>query len=273
MPDMQPPSEDRAQELYLESLTGQITGWNNPRQRLAQAFDRDEFILYQQSIRPVARESAFDTVEILIRHQDEEKHLTPPGAFLPLLEYYEMMPLLDQWVTRHVLRWSQGQKRAKPLRFFINTALGTLTDVHFAQFVRDQLSAAGVSGEALCYEVPENHVLEHGEAVRPVARALQGLGCATAVGSVGRQSVSFKPIQAIAANYVKFDGSLVREIHRDPVAHAKAQAVNRVCQLAGIRTVAEFVEEEETLEKLRGIGVDYAQGFGISRPGPLSALE
>jgi len=101
---------------------------------------------------------------------------------------------------------------------------------------------------------------------------LRQLGCSIAVGAVGRQTISFKAIQTVSANFVKLDGALVRELHRDPVALAKAQAISRVCQSAHIRTIAEFVEEQETLERLRAIGVDYAQGFGISRPAPLADL-
>lgn len=109
--------------------------------------------------------------------------------------------------------------------------------------------------------------------MRPVAQALQALGCRIAIGSVGRQPVSFKLIHAIGAHYVKIDGALVRELHRDAVALAKVQALHRVCRTVGMRTIAEFVEEPETIEKLRAIGVDYAQGFGISKPAPLAELE
>ena len=269
---MPPASEDRAQQLYLESLIDQITGWNNPRQRLAQAFSRNEFILYQQAIREIGPSSGPALVEILVRHQDEEKHLTPPGAFLPILEYHDMMPRLDQWVTTHAIRWYRENAR-QPLRLFINTAVRTMSEPRFAQFVKDQLAASGLAGDILCFEVQESELRAHGEAMLPVARALQSLGCAIAIGSVGRESVSFRALQAMAPNYVKLDGSLVRELHRDSVAHAKAQAINRVCQLAGIKTIAELVEQQITLDKLREIGVDYGQGFGISRPGPLADME
>jgi EAL domain-containing protein (putative c-di-GMP-specific phosphodiesterase class I) len=267
-------TEDPAQ-LFLESLVGRLTGWNNPHQRLLQAFSGDEFVLYQQTIRALSSQLADRIfVEVLVRHQDEEKHLTPPGAFLPMLEHYDMMTTLDQWVMRHVIDWHRAKARGRKLRFSVNMAPRTMADPEFPQTVKKLLAAErGMPADALCFEFHEAELLAYGDAVRPVAKALQELGCRIAVGSVGRQSVSFKAIQSVAANFVKLDGALVRKLHRDPAAHAQVQAINRVCHGAGIRTIAEFVEEREILDKLKAIGVDYAQGFGISRPGPLSDLD
>jgi EAL domain-containing protein (putative c-di-GMP-specific phosphodiesterase class I) len=264
--------DDSAQQHYLESLVGQLTGWNNPRQRLAQAFSQNEFILYQQAIQPLVPQPGRQFVEILVRHEDEEKHLTPPGAFLPMLEYYDMMPQLDRWVTRRVLEWHRDHGVGRTLRYSINCAAQTMCDAGFAAFVQEQAFAVNCPPSVLCFELPESELLTHLEAVRQCADALKALGCRIAIGSVGRQSVSFKAVHSAGANYVKLDGAIVRELHRDPVAQAKAQAISRVCRSAQIRTIAEFVEEAETLERLRAIGVDYAQGFGISRPGPLADL-
>jgi EAL domain-containing protein (putative c-di-GMP-specific phosphodiesterase class I) len=266
--------DDPAQQLYLESLALQLTGWNNPRQRLAQAFSRDEFILYQQQIRPVSgEERALTFLEVLIRHEDEEKNLTPPGAFLPVLEYYNQMQALDRWVTARVLSWYEAHARGRPMLFSINLAPQTLADPSMPLYVERHLARHGVPAQALCFEVPFNELLTHAAAMVPVGRALKALGCRIAIGSVGRESVAFKPLQAIGADFVKIDSSLVRELHREPVAHAKTQAIHRVCKAAGMQTVAEFVEEPTTLEKLKAIGVHYAQGFGICRPAPLSELE
>jgi EAL domain-containing protein (putative c-di-GMP-specific phosphodiesterase class I) len=264
--------DDSAQQHYLESLVGQLTGWNNPRQRLAQAFSRNEFILYQQAIQPLVPQPGRHFVEILVRHEDEEKHLTPPGAFLPMLEYYDMMPQLDRWVTRRVLEWHRDHGAGRTLRYSINCAAQTMCDAGFAAFVQEQAFAVNSHANVLCFELPESELLTHLEQVRQCTAGLRALGCRIAIGSVGRQSVSFKAVQSAGANYVKLDGAIVRELHRDPVAQAKAQAISRVCRSAQIRTIAEFVEEAETLERLRAIGVDYAQGFGISRPGPLADL-
>jgi EAL domain-containing protein (putative c-di-GMP-specific phosphodiesterase class I) len=176
-------------------------------------------------------------------------------------------------VTRRVIEWHRAKAAGRSMRYFINAAWQTIADARFTTFVREQLSANALRGGILCFELPESELLAQGEAIGQGAAALRKLGCRMSIGSVGRQSVSFKAIQAVAPDYVKLDGALVRELHRDPVAHAKARAINRVCQSAKMHTIAEFVEEEATLRRLREIGVDYVQGFGVARPGPLADLE
>jgi EAL domain-containing protein (putative c-di-GMP-specific phosphodiesterase class I) len=266
-------NEDPSRQLYLESLISNLTGWDNPRQRLAQAFSRDEFILYHQGIWPVAAEDSARTfVEVLVRHQDEERNLTPPGEFLPIIEYVGMLPDLDRWVVRRVLEWYKAEAHGRSLRFSLNADALTLSDPDLPEYVADHLSRNELAGDIMCFEIPEIELLARADAIRPVLKALQQLGCRIAIGSVGRQSVSFKAIQSVAADYVKIDGALIRELSRDKVAHGKVNAINRVCQSAGIETVAEFVEDAETLDKLKAIGVNYAQGYGLSPPAPLSDL-
>ena len=128
--------DDQGQQLYLESLVGQLTGWNNPRQRLDQAFKRNEFILYQQRIAPLQDGHKTTFIEVLVRHQDEERHLTPPGAFLPVLEHYGMMPALDRWVTRRALEWYAPRAAERAIRFSINVAPQTLCDPTMATFMK-----------------------------------------------------------------------------------------------------------------------------------------
>ena len=266
-------NQDPSRQMYLESLISNVTGWDNPRQRLADAFGRDEFILYHQGIWPVSAEDSTQTfVEILVRHQDEERNLTPAGQFLPVIEYFGMLPELDRWVVRHLLEWYKVEGRGQSLRFSLNADALTLSDPELPGYVADHLTRNDSAGDILCFEIPESELLACAEKVCPVMKALQQLGCRIAIGSVGRQSVSFKAIQAIAANFVKIDGALIRELTRDKVADGKVRAINRVCQSVGIETVAEFVEDAETLDRLKVIGVNYAQGYGLSRPAPLSDL-
>lgn len=271
-PDASMTNADPSQ-MYLESLISHLSGWGNPRQRLAEAFSRDEFILYSQRIWPVAAEdSASAFVEVLVRHQDEERNLAPPGEFLPVVEYLGMLPELDRWVLRNVLDWYKAAARGRSLRFSLNADGSTLSDPQLPDYVAEQLRRSACAGEILCFEIPEIELLARADAIHPVVKALQKLGCRIAVGSVGRQSVSFKAIQSISANLVKIDGGLIREISRDRVAHGKVSAINRACQLVGIETVAEFVENIETMDELKAIGVNYAQGYGLSLPAPLSDL-
>ena len=259
------------QLLYLESLARQITNWSDPHERMVLALRNDEFLLYRQNIIPlVARNGARPFLEILVRLKEEETNLTPPGAFIPVMEYYGLMPALDRWIVEHVIAWSASRLPQAQTLCSINLAKSTLADVGFPSFVRERLAAHKVAPQLLCFEVCESDALTD-DGVRFLVRT-KAMGCQSAIGSFGRGSVSFDSLHSATTNFIKIDGGIVREIVRDPIAAAKTQAIARVCEEKGILTVAEFVETPDTLNALRGIGVNYVQGFGISKPGPLSEV-
>lgn len=260
--------------MHLDSLTQQITGWDNPRQRLATAFRNNEFLLYQQRIWPVSKDATTDRIfaEILVRLREEEENLIPPGAFIPVLEHHGMMPLLDRWVIERALEWLWTTGRHRKFRFSLNVAIDTLAHPGLPEFLAERLERYRQRGSCLVFEVSQSDVIVNAERIAPVTKALTDLGCHVAVGAVGRQSVSFKTFQNVNAHYVKIDGSLVREMANDRGAMVKIQALTRVSRGLGVRTVAEFVEDQEALAMLKTAGVNYAQGFGLSRPTPLSDL-
>jgi EAL domain-containing protein (putative c-di-GMP-specific phosphodiesterase class I) len=200
---------------------------------------------------------------------EEEKNLTPPGAFIPYLEYYDMMPRLDRWVLDHALQWWQSKGAGAPA-LNVNLSAETLVEPSFPGFVGQHLGNAGMRGEALYFEVEAAEIASHAEKSRGAADKLRALGCRVAVTGFGRDLVSFEALKTVSAGMVKVDGGLVRELHRDPVSHARMKSIQGVCVKAGIQTVAEFVEEPQTMEILRGIGVSYAQGYGVGRPEALA---
>ena len=253
-------------EKFLESFVGSLTGWDDPKARLEHAFAHDEFILYGQPIVPLDPGAWLPPrVEVLVRMQEEERNLTPPGTFIPYLEYYQMMPRLDRWVVEHAIRWWQGKGAGCPA-LNINLSVETLTEPTFPGLVGQCMGNAGMRGETLCFEVEAVDVATHAQNSRVAAEKLRALGCRVAISGFGRDLVSFEALKTVGAGMVKVDGGLVRELHRDPVAFTRVKSIQGVCGKAGIQTVAEFVEERETQDKLREIGVNYAQGYGIGRP-------
>ena len=259
------------ERLYLESLVGALTGWNDPEARVAKALEQDEFLLFGQALVPLKDDGNLPSyIEVLIRLQEEERNLTPPGAFLPVFEYLGMMPALDRWVIEHALRWWRSDSDARGMRLSINLSADTLGVADFPKFVDGRLRKQEVPAEVLCFELSATEVAVNPLSVGGGARKLNALGCQFAITSFGRDSASFDAVKAVQASFVKIDGAIVREMHRDSVALAKVSSIQQVCHKAGIRTVADFVEQEETIKLLREIGVDYAQGYGVSRPGPLS---
>lgn len=262
-----------ADRLYLESLTAELTGWNNPDLRLVRALEQNEFVLFGQHIVALDSKQGLPAyVEVLVRLREEERNLTPPGHFIPFLEYYNMMPLLDRWVIEHTLEWWHSHSDAQHSVMSVNLSADTLGAADFPDFVENQLRRKQVSGRALCFEVALREISpDPGRVVKSLAR-LKTLGCGFAVSAFGRDSVSFEILKKVPASLVKIDGAIIRGMVTDNMALAKVRAIQQVCRKLGIRSVAEFVELPETLKLLREAGVDYGQGYGISRPAPLEPL-
>ena len=245
---------------------------NNLKHRLQQAISQNEFVLFCQhisSIDKVSREETF--VEILVRHEDEERNLVPPGAFLPWLEQEGLAAQFDRWVIGHVIAWYKAKGRNRPIRFSINVAAATLCDQTLPHFLADQLSLG--SGRILCFEPQQGDVIELANQVRPIADSLRSLGCRIALGSLGPDIVSLEAIKSVPVDYAKIHRSLIRRLKEDDDAVRKVRSLNRLCQGVGIETIAEFVEDLETLPVLESIGINYVQGFAISKPIRLESLE
>lgn len=265
-----------AQELYAETVAEQLTDWEDDGAHLLAALEHDEFTLYCQPIVPVADRGQPPCHEVLIRLREEEEKLLPPGSFLPTAERYGLLPEVDRWVTRHLLAWLQRRAALdpswRPTPFSINLAGATLADTGFPEFVREAARQRGIAPETLCFEVFEVDMLhDRARAARALA-ALRGIGCRTALVGFGRNRVSFDLLKAVPVDFVKIDSSIVLAFLRDPVALAKLKAICRVCATLGIRTIAEFVENDEIWQGLQALDVDYAQGFGIGAPRPLDDL-
>ena len=242
------------------------------RCRFEKAFRDNEFILFQQRIRPVCARDEACFVEVLVRHRDEENNLTPPGGFLPVLEHFGMLGHLDRWVVERVLAWHRAGARGRAFRYSINVFTETLTGGTLVPHVAALLGSRREEAPLLCFEVMERGLDEQGDVVKSRVRELRAMGCLVAVGGIGRAALSFRPIHQMGADFVKIDGSLARSVLADAGARAKIAALQRVCRSAGMRTIAEMVEDARVLDVLGDLGVDYAQGFGISKPAPIDEL-
>ncbi|MCC7485365.1 MAG: EAL domain-containing protein [Burkholderiales bacterium] len=257
---------------YLLPLTGTLTGWNEPLTRLARAFENDEFMLLGQSIVPLVpgRRMPY-RLEILIRLREEEQHLVPPGAFLPVLEEHDMMPVLDRWVIAHAASWWREARADPDTHLNINLSAATLETKDFAAFVERELGEYAMPPRVLCFEVIGEEMASASIQARATATRLKALGCEFAVSAFGRDPESYEALKSVGAALVKIDSTMVRERPGGTGALTRMSSLQKVCARAGVATAAEFVECAETIERLRGIGIDYAQGYGVARPQPLAA--
>ena len=265
-----PPPQGRT--IYANTLNETIMNWDHAATRLRQALDRDEFCLYGQRIRalePTA--SPRHMLELLVRLREEEDQLIPPGTFLPLVEEHGLMPEMDRWVVRHLLDWAKRSPSRLETVYSINVAPATIADGTFPDYVRDQLASRGLLGSLLCFEVPEPEATTGLVPIRGFVERVRAAGCLSALCGFGRTLESFDQVAALPVDFLKVDAGIVLRLATSPVDQAKLKAIVRIARETRRRTVAECVEDQETISRLRRLGVDYAQGFGVGRPEPLEA--
>src|SRR2546425_5949842 len=254
----------------LEQMGAELAGWANPAERLHQALDKDEFTLFCQPIVALTGAERYPRAEILVRLREEDRAVLPPGEFLPVFEHYRLMPQLDRWVVRTtVKRLARGSRIP---RFTVNLSGQTLEDADFPRFVAGQLASNHVLAGALLFEIDESDTLARLDAAVRFANAYRALGGKLMIDGFGRRSVSFNAIEALGAEYVKVDGAITRKLLTSEVAKAKMNALLRVAEALGFAMVAEFVEDQAVLLRLKALGVGYAQGFGIYQPHPVDSF-
>ena len=267
---------EQGQAFYLRSINEQLMGWDDPRAMLKLALKEDTFMLLCQKILSLkSGVPEAQCYEVLLRLKQEEESLLPPGGFLDVAESLGMMAEIDYWVVRTLLAWGAERVRANPAAqlpmMCVNVSAAVLVDDRFAKVVRKELQKTAYPPRALCFEISEHDVIEYHDNAQKFISALKP-GCRITLDAFGSVKVSFSHLTGLAIDFLKIDGAIIQNVARDPAALAKARAITHASQRTGLRTIAECVEDKETLEKLLEIGVDYVQGFGVARPEPLSKL-
>jgi len=257
--------------VYLESLVAKVSGWGDPEARLREAFADEEFILLGQSIVPLDRTRPLPfRLELLVRLQEEEINLQPPGAFFPALEACGMMATLDRWVVARAAAWWQSRNGISNTVLNVNLSPETLDESDFVDYVQAQLLEFRIPPATFCFEVPVSDVAAGSPTFLAAIEKLKAAGCGFAVTGFGRDSASLDALRVTGAPLVKIDGSMVRSVSEDPDAYLRVRSIHRLCNKAGVVTIAEFVERPETVSKLQEIGVDYVQGYGVAKPEALA---
>ena len=244
--------------------------------RITDAIQNDRFVLYGQLIKPMnkALDDGRLALEVLLRMRDDEGlGLVPPGQFLPAAERYGIVPDIDRWVVRHSLDWLAGLGRAaENMRISINICGPAASDPHFHRYVRDLIRQTGVPPHALCFEITESVAIRSLANAAALVDALGDLGCQFALDDFGSGLSSFNQLRHLKVDFLKIDGSFIHNIDRDPINRAMVESINTIGKKLGKRTVAEFVENDRIKRILQEIDVDYAQGFGLHKPEPLSNI-
>ncbi len=238
--------------------------------KLIEALEQDRFVLHSQEIKPLKRIAEVPYREILIRFLDEEETLLPPGTFIPVLESYTLMYTLDRWIITRVLSWlhkaSGKDGKSYPARCSINLSVETIRNHEFPAFLGEQLNLFKVAPGAVFFEVTEADAEANLAALGNMVKRLKKAGCGVALTGYNGDRISYEALKKLAVDVVKIDGDIVRKIHASASHLKTAKAINDICHAYGMRTVGELVEQTETLDRLKLVGVDYAQGFAVAMP-------
>jgi diguanylate cyclase (GGDEF)-like protein/PAS domain S-box-containing protein len=241
--------------------------------RITQALENDQFCLYAQPIRPTPpRHPAIDHAEILIRLLDNDGTVIPPMAFIPAAERYGLIGKIDRWVVSTLFQhWHQVQPAAgqPPIQYAINLSGHSLTDDRMVDFLKQQFEEHGVPPHLICFEITETAAIANLIQASQFIQQLRTLGCYFALDDFGSGMSSFTYLKHLPVNYLKIDGSFVKDMVNDPIDNAMVEAISRVSQAMGLQTVAEYVENDAILQRITALGVDFAQGYGIAKPAPL----
>ena len=242
-------------------------------QRINDGLEGNRFQLYGQHMIPLAA-GAPTFCEILLRLHEEEVGLIPPNAFIPAAERYYLMPNIDRWVVARALamigrnRWTEGTSD-QPMMYAINLSGQSLCDDQFLDFVVTHLQESGIPPARICFEITETAAIANLTRAIDFMSRLKDIGCRFALDDFGSGLSSFGYLKSLPVDYLKIAGNFIQDIAVDPVDHAMVDAINQIGHVMGLTTIAESVENDAILEKLRSLGVDYVQGFGISEPLPL----
>ncbi len=262
---------NRVHRFTADSRTVQRQGEMHWASLITQALEQDRFLLYHQPIVPVCGTGPAH-YEVLMRMRDEAGHLIMPGAFIPPAERFNLMSKLDRWVIRNALRHlADGSDNGQVCA--INLSANTLNDDDLLKFILATLEETGAEPGRVCFEITETAVIANLDTSLAIMDGLRQVGCRFALDDFGSGFSSLAYLRRLPVDLLKIDGQFIRTINTDPINRAMVEAIQRIASVMGLLTVAEFVENDEILGVLREIGVDYAQGYGVGMPAPMTDPE
>jgi two-component system CheB/CheR fusion protein len=241
-----------------------------------QALKESRLQLFYQIIQPLNEPDHPGLhMEMLLKMKDFYGKLIPPGAFLPAAERAGLTPEIDRWVIGATFNWLNdlGRDVDEIGLCSINLSGHSLSDKNFLDFVLRQIDEAGVSPHKLCFEITETAAIANLNNARKLFTTLAQRGCRFALDDFGTGMSSYSYLKSLPVDYLKIDGSFVKDVATDPIDLAMVKSINDIGHVMGKRTIAEFVENVEILEKLKELRVDYAQGYYIAREQPIASLS
>jgi diguanylate cyclase (GGDEF)-like protein/PAS domain S-box-containing protein len=236
---------------------------------LNKALKQERLSLFQQEIAPVAQES-YDVrrAEVLLRLFDADGRLFPARDFLPAIERYGLINAIDRWVVQECFSIIANGEASDTTIYAINISGSSMSQTDFLAFIKIQFNRYAVSGSRICFEITETSAVSHLRNARQFISELKSYGCYFALDDFGSGLSSFAYLKDLAVDFLKIDGSFVKNIVTDNVDRALVAAIKDVGHVMLIDTVAEHVENQAIMDVVKDIGIDYAQGSFVGHPVP-----
>jgi diguanylate cyclase (GGDEF)-like protein len=239
---------------------------------IQEALANNRFSLFYQPIIPLGQ-GGRPHGEVLLRLFNRNGDLVLPGAFIPAAERYNQMQAIDRWVVRTVFATLRDPDTVPPPTCVaINLSGQSLGNRQFLEFVEQQIENWAVPLDRICFEITETAAISNLSHAKRFFSALKPRGCRFALDDFGSGLSSFAYLKTLPVDFLKIDGSFVKDMVRDPIDHATVEAIHRIGHVMGIETIAESVENGRILAQLKAIGVNYAQGYALGKPRPLREI-
>ena len=241
--------------------------------QISRALETNCFCLYSQKIVSITSNPSVDHYEILLRMLDENGEILAPNEFIPAAERYGLITQIDCWLIETLFsnyHNLSGQQFSSKGLYTINISGDSIGNYGFMRFLIEQFCRYQIPPQTICFEITETAALANFEQARYFMSELKKIGCCFALDDFGSGLSSFAYLMNLPVDYLKIDGAFVKNISHNLISQALVEGFNRIAHAMNIETIAEFVEDENILEKLREMGVDYAQGYGIAHPVPIN---
>ena len=239
-----------------------ILGWVS---RINTGLENNQFVLFTQPMQSIQAGAELHC-ELLIRMKGDDGMLFPPSTFLPAAERYHLMPQIDRWVVNEALTIMARKGDSINCVCAINLSGQSLSQEGFLEYVLDKIDLHNVDTRYICFEITETTVISNLDKAQHFMRILRAIGCRFSLDDFGSGLSSFAYLKNLEVDFLKIDGMFIKNIATNKIDRAMVESINNVGHVMGLHTIGEFAENQDIIDILKDIGVDYAQGYGVAMP-------
>lgn len=240
--------------------------------RLIEGLEQNQFQLYRQKIASIQPGVVLPGLhfEVLLRLNTNTRGIIAPAAFMPAARRLRLLQEIDRWVIQAVFERAGARQRrgVAPIHYAINLSGPAIGDEGLLQFILEQFAATNAAPATICFEFTETVAVRHLRSAQHLIAVLKERGCLFSLDDFGQGLSSLTHLKHLKVDYLKIDGSFVKNLATDKVDYAIVEAIQRMAQAMELKTIAAYAQSEAIIDKLREIGVDFAQGYQIHKPEP-----